>query len=424
MICTTLTALTGLFLYFENAKSCNGPGLVDMLPLLADIHRQGFQQVVETLSDKYGPVFSFGPATIVTGNAKNVDTVMLNSKLPFVPLGLPRDAGMSSDDPSVFLQGRKALLQVGSDKQKSAAIIETIAPEVKGIMKEAAQVLGKPFHKKGAVVPFRETILAPIASSANSEFIFGISSTTKPARTKVFSELLQKLSFDMSHYFGATGILGTLTNPWQTIQAVKTSTNYLEELEQAVSDATLPPECPLSQVKGALERGLIQKTDALQFASSFLYTGVEAVEIVSEAVLWILAHPEHVEIQKECRQEVDSVLGGPNQVIDRADQLEQCHLLRAVLAESFRLNEIAMPFCAMRDFSIGDKQIKLKKGSFILVTKFNHLERSTATGRKEWKASSSSLSKFNPKVWLDQDGHFDDKLFAKFRFFGRGVRVL
>jgi len=60
----------------------------------------------------------------------------------------------------------------------------------------------------------------------------------------------------------------------------------------------------------------------------------------------------------------------------------------------------------------------LPKGDLILVTGFNNKEKSTTVGRQEWIDDPSS---FRPHVWLDERGHFDEKLLQKFSFFGEGA---
>ena len=108
--------------------------------------------------------------------------------------------------------------------------------------------------------------------------------------------------------------------------------------------------------------------------------------------------------------------GETKKVVSRGNQLDQCHLLKATVAEALRCYEFAMPFQLTRNVILQDKLIK--KGSLALVTGFNNKETSAGTGRSEWAQSPSS---FNPKVWLDENGCFDEKLFKKFSFFGEGA---
>ena len=196
---------------------------------------------------------------------------------------------------------------------------------------------------------------------------------------------------------------------------MKVVQQFLKKLDSAIESAPTSLDCPLSRIRASMKSGNMSATDALGVAGALIYTGTESLEIISEGIVWMLAHPSNRQLQNELRQEIDTVLGGPKKVIENSDQIDDLNLLKATIAEALRCYEFAMPFQAMRDFKLGGKT--MKKGSFFLVPGFNNQETSVSTGRKEWVESPST---FNPKVWLNEYGQFDTNLFNKFSFFGQG----
>lgn len=408
-----LTITSAMESAFEKVKSCNGPSLRELPKLFVDIRKDGFLKLLETMKEQYGTIFSLGPLTVITGNAKNVDTVFKNSKLPTTLLGLPRDAGLASTNPHTVLEGRKALMSKGTKKEGSHSIIEAITSESEEIMLQAVKKHGA---STDGIFRARETILAPIASVTNTEFIFDLSLASNYTQTKNLAVGLQAQGLEITNYFGAKGVLNMLLRPWTIVAALEATKSFLDSLDHTIASADLAPNCPMGQVKSSLSAGKVSKTDALQFASSFIYTGTESIEIVSEGVMWMLSHPENAQLQKECQAEVDQVFGGTHKVVTQGAQLEQFHLLKATVAEGIRCYEFAMPFKLTRDVVLEGQTIK--EGSLTLVTGFNNKETSASTGRDEWVQSPST---FNPKVWLNENGSFDEALFHKFNFFGRGA---
>jgi cytochrome P450 len=412
---TGLAILSSLEIIWQKSKTYNGPSLVEVPSLLVNMQKTGFIRLMNSLANQHGPVFSIGPAIIVTGNAKNVDTVFRNTNMPTNLPGLPRTSGMSSPDPKIVLESRRSIMEVGTKKEGPRRILPKISLRSANIMAKACQ---EHVADKSSVLQFRKNIASPMASLANAEFLFDVSSASNPEQALRSAQELQLKGLQMIGYFGATGIIGLMLRPWRIFEAVQATQDYLQLLRRTLDSTTqLPSNCPFSKLKRSVEAQRLQFTDALQVASALVYTGMESIETVSEGILWMLAHPANLQLQREIRQELDRVLHGKRQVIITGEQLDQCHLLKATIAEALRCYEIALPFQAIRDFTL--QGTNLKKGSFVLVTGFNHKETSVASGNKAWEQSADT---FDPKAWLNEEtGTFDEKLFAKFSFFGQGA---
>ena len=398
----------GLLAHFQNLTAFPGP-TQNPFELLTSLKDKSIQELLAEWADKYGSVYSIGPAVIITGS-KNIDRVLTNSKTPFVLPGIAPDSGMSHDNEKVCGHIRKILHKVGVKKEGAQETIENASPAARALMDDVISQHGSALRS----VDYMKSVAAPLATAMTGELVYSTSKAEDPARTAAEALEMQSLACKVAELFGQN-ILGMLSSPQNVLKAMARTRQF----EAAMNSQLETPQvsgCPISKLKEAMTAGKISKDDVLQAGTSFTMTGARAIEDISGAVVWILAQPGNEELQKACRAEVDATLGGPREVVRSGEQLDKLHLLKAVFAETNRVHRSTFPSITVRNVEINGAT--LEKGSFVLSTGFIHEEKSKTAGPTAWAEAPRT---FHPQGWITRDGVFDDKLFSKFSFFGKGA---